>query len=94
MAFVSHNHRRSAVNRARLVNSGEQRISNPVYRECFLYGRQRRIAAERDGTVPADVPLYSHDTTRQGYFARGWHSVSAIDLIRAEVTARVEAAPS
>ncbi len=96
MAFGYHkqqfapNRAKSAVNSAPIAGSHEHRTSNPVYRQCFTDGRQRRIAAERAGDVPSDVPLYSHNTTRQGYFTRGWHSVSAMDLIRAEVDARLE----
>lgn len=64
-----------------------RRIQNRVYRQCAMDGFNARIAAQLAGAVPAAVPLYSHHSTRQSYFAQGWQAVTPVHILRA--TARV-----
>ena len=96
MAYVKRpqftsNRAKSAVNNAPIEGQQEKRISNPVYRDCAIAGFKRRLAAEVAGDVPAEVPLHSHHATRQSYFARGWHAVTPIHIIKAKAKAEVEA---
>lgn len=53
-------------------------LKNEYYLDCFKAGRKARFMAES----AKQIPLYSHDKTRQSIYTKGWQSVSEIDLMR------------
>lgn len=53
-------------------------LKNEYYLDCFKAGRKARFISVSD----KQIPLYSHDKTRQSIFTKGWQSVSDIDLMR------------
>ena len=55
-------------------------LKNQYYLDCFKAGRKGRFAS----STPEQIPLYSHDKTRQSIFVKGWRSVSSYDLMRHE----------
>lgn len=55
-------------------------LKNQYYLDCFKAGRKGRFAS----LTPEQIPLYSHDKTRQSLFVKGWRSVSSYDLMRHE----------
>lgn len=55
-------------------------LKNQYYLDCFKAGRKGRFSS----STPEQIPLYSHDKTRQSIFVKGWRSVSSYDLMRHE----------
>ena len=55
-------------------------LKNQYYLDCFKAGRKGRFSS----STPEQIPLYSHDKTRQSIFVKGWRSVSSYDLMRRE----------
>lgn len=51
-------------------------LKNKYYLDCFKAGRKARFNAVSE----KQIPLYSHDKTRQSIFTKGWQSVSDIDI--------------
>ena len=52
-------------------------LRNPRYARAYRDGYDKRLSAELAGHPSDRVPLYSHNTTYQSLFARGWLSVDA-----------------
>ena len=55
-------------------------LKNAYYLDCFKAGRKARFDADDS----EQIPLYSHDKTRQSMYQKGWRSVSQFDLMRHE----------
>ncbi|MDD9308406.1 hypothetical protein V6S06_14100 [Aeromonas hydrophila] len=67
---------------------GIPELKNPRYLACFKDGRSAHLKAWladplTSNTDPQAIPLYSHHTTRQSLFAKGWQSVTELDRLRA-----------
>lgn len=91
MAFVTHNNYRSGVNSMPIANARPKRIQNRVYRQCAKDGFNARIKAELTGNVPASVPLYSYNLTRQSYYSQGWHAVTYLHILKAREQRKTQA---
>jgi hypothetical protein len=53
----------------------------------YQKGHQARLDAEKaaatgQSTVPAVLPVHSHDATMQARFAEGWHSPTPVEIHR------------
>lgn len=72
---------------------GIPELRNPYYLSCWRAGRKARVLADIGGLAgPHDVPLYSHDATRQSLFKQGWDSLSNVDLMLIRQKRAAEAA--
>lgn len=91
MAFVTHNNFRSGVNSMPIANARPKSIQNRVYRQCAKDGFNARIKAELAGNVPATVPLYSYNLTRQSYYSQGWHGVTYLHILKAREQRKAQA---
>ena len=100
MAFVTPNSRkckvRSGVNSMPIANARPSgfhisRIQNRVYRQCAKDGFNARIKAELADNVPATVPLYSYNLTRQSYYSQGWHAVTHLHVLKAREQRKAQA---
>ncbi|QYK03252.1 hypothetical protein K0I62_07535 [Shewanella psychrotolerans] len=69
--------------------SQPKRIKNRVYRQCAKDGFNARLQAELAGEMPTVPRLYSHHKTRQSYFNKGWHAVTAMHILQAKRKAQV-----
>lgn len=65
------------------VRYGIPELRNPRYLAVFRAGQEARVKADQFGLATPDaVPLYSHNQTHQSLFAKGWASLSEVDLMR------------
>ncbi|PHM49365.1 hypothetical protein [Xenorhabdus miraniensis] len=55
-------------------------LRNPRYYAIFCAGRERCLQQALAGDDISQVPLYSHNTTYQSLFRKGWASVNAQDI--------------
>lgn len=62
---------------------GIPELKNPRYLACFKDGRNAHLKASLTGADLQAIPLYSHHSTRQSLFAKGWLSVTELDRLRA-----------
>ena len=94
MRYTNHSQVRSAVNSSPIAptlsnqslsnQSQPKRIKNRVYRQCAKDGFNARLQAELAGEMPTVPRLYSHHKTRQSYFNKGWHAVTAMHILQAK----------